>query len=213
MDPPHPIRRPRPRSSPGASPKNRVPAGLAKAPDLRHGICSLARERRDDGLMMKLRLRQIALSPALHAWALACPEGTFAGTCRVETQHATYLFRNGSCFAVSGRGARGGTTSGELVGMKLAGWLLQDESRASLAAENEPFGALAVRVSRTFRPAARAVLVGRDTQDGVPRVALTSSVSSFAQYTDAPPPRMRPPAVSSSGTGSHTRIGLVVPAA
>src|SRR5579862_6481430 len=83
-------------------------AGRARG---RHGSCCKRGEESVVSAMSQRKLHKVAASPVLREWAASCPDDTFAGTARIETQHATYLFRNGSCFAVSGRGRRGGTVS------------------------------------------------------------------------------------------------------
>jgi hypothetical protein len=154
--------------------------------------------------MLKARLREIASSPALRTWAAACPESTFVGVCRVETQHATYLFRNGSCFAATAKGERASST--ELVGMKIAGWLLPGSLAGKDSSRTD--GTSKVEVSRTWRPGARAVLTSKGRLFSGPRTALTSPVTSFTHFADPSAARPRPPAhvnVTASGT-SLTRI-------
>jgi hypothetical protein len=156
--------------------------------------------------MLKARLREIASSQALRTWASACPASTFVGVCRVETQHATYLFRNGSCFAGTSKGERAGRPT-DLVGMKIAGWLLTQTSSAAM----EPASLDAngkVEVSRNWRPGARAVLTSKGRLFSGPRTALTSPVTSFTHFADPTVARPHPPAhVSSTSTGtSMTRI-------
>jgi len=157
------------------------------------------------------KLRQVASSPALREWAVSCPESAFAGTSRVETQHAIYLFRNGSCFAVSGRGRRAGTTSTDLVGMKIAGWLLPDADPAVDDEARRRHSVGGILVSRNWRPDARAVLFGKVGLFGGMRLALTSPVETFTLYGDGNVEPTRPPAFDRSPTGSLTRVGVAVP--
>jgi hypothetical protein len=162
--------------------------------------------------MKNTQLKTVASSPALLDWARACPDNTFPGTCRIEKRHATYLFRNASCFAASGRGPRAGTTSSDLVGMKIAGWLLpdndpnlDDEARWRLANGG-------IRVSRNWHPRARAVLFGKTGLLGSMRIAVTSPVDAFTRHGTEEVERLRPPAFNMASTGSLTRIGLVAAA-
>jgi hypothetical protein len=162
--------------------------------------------------MKNKKLQTVATSPALLDWARSCPEHTFPGTSRIETQHATYLFRNASCFAASGRGPRAGTTSADLVGMKIAGWLLpdndptlDDEARRRLASGG-------IRVSRNWHPGARAVLFGKKGLLGSMRIALTSPVDTFTLHAGEDAPRVRPPAFNMASTGSLTRVGMAAAA-
>jgi hypothetical protein len=161
--------------------------------------------------MSDTKLHAVAASPALRDWALSCPESTFAGTCRVETRHATYLFRNGSCFAVSGRGPRGGTTSADLVGLKIGGWLLRETDPSFDDETRRRVRAGGIRVSRTWRAGARAVLYGKAGPAGGTRMALTSPVDGFTVHGDGTEP-MRPPSFDRSPTGSLTRVGVAMPA-
>jgi hypothetical protein len=142
------------------------------------------------------KLRKVASSPALREWAVSCPESAFAGTSRVETQHAIYLFRNGSCFAVSGRGRRAGTTSTDPA--------VDDEARRRHSVGG-------ILVSRNWRPDARAVLFGKVGLFGGMRLALTSPVETFTLYGDGNVEPTRPPAFDRSPTGSLTRVGVAVP--
>src|SRR5271169_605473 len=103
--------------------------------------------------MSQRKLHKVASSPALREWAASCPESAFAGTSRVETQHAIYLFRNGSCFAVSGRGRRAGTTSTDLVGMKITGWILPEADPVEGEAQRRA-SADRIQVSRNWHPGA-----------------------------------------------------------
>lgn len=162
--------------------------------------------------MSHRKLRDVASSPALRAWAQACPDCTFAGTARMETRHATYLFRNGGCFAVSGRGLRGGTTSTELVGMKIAGWLLAETDPSFDTEARMRIAEGGIRVSRNFRPGARAVLFGKTTLLGGTPMALTSPVETFTLYGDGAVEPLRPPSFDRSPTGSLTRVDLALPA-
>jgi hypothetical protein len=156
--------------------------------------------------MLQARLREIASSLALREWARACPAQTFVGVCRVETHHATYLFRNGSCFAATAKGERAGGSSTELVGMKIAGWLLPPASSEKRRDGDRADPEVKVEVSRTWRPGARAVLTSKGRLFSGPRTAVTSPVSSFTQFADPAVSRPRPPThVSTSGT-SLTRI-------
>jgi hypothetical protein len=147
--------------------------------------------------MSRPALREIASSASLQAWATSCPVDAFQGVCRVESQNATYLFQNGRCFAVSGRGARAGTTSPELVGMRIAGWLVPGDD---------------VRVSRTWRVGARAVLIAAAERGRKAKTALTSQVIAFSQFNDGlPAPRAH--ALDLPPTPTLTRIGVAMPAA
>jgi len=161
--------------------------------------------------MSQRKLHKVASSPALREWAASCPDSTFAGTCRVETQHATYLFRNGSCFAVSGRGRRAGTTSTDLVGMKIAGWLLPDADPKVDDEARRRASAGGVQVSRNWHPGARAVLYGKVGVPGGMRLAVTSPVESFTLYGDGTVEPTRPPAFDKASTGSLTRVGVAMP--
>jgi hypothetical protein len=161
--------------------------------------------------MMKTRLREIACSPGMKSWADSCPETAFAGVCRMETQHATYLFRNGSCFAVSGRGLRAGTTSSDLVGMRIVGWLLhEDEVTAQAAFPREvdaaPVGK--VRVSRNWRAGSRAVLVAKGSFLRGTRTAVTSRSTAFSKFGSGMP---SPKAPAFDGH-SLTRLHAAAPA-
>jgi hypothetical protein len=161
--------------------------------------------------MNRHTLHDAAACPELKDWAQACPEGLFSGTCRVETQHATYLFRNGRCFAVSRRGPGGGTTSATMVGLKIAGWLLPDD--AEREDEGEPTGERdrRIRVSRSFRPGARAVLQGKTRLFGRLTMVLTSPVGTFTSYGDGVAPQ-RDRSVNPSNAGSLTRVEISAPA-
>jgi hypothetical protein len=163
--------------------------------------------------MSQRKLHEVASSAALREWALSCPEGTYNGLGRVETQHATYLFRNGSCFAISGRGARGGTTSTDLVGLRIAGWLLPDNDPGIDDEARKRLDAGGIRVSRNWRPGARAVLFGKTGFLGGLRLALTSPVDAFTLYADGETELTRPPTFDRSPTGSLTRVGVAIPAA
>jgi len=156
------------------------------------------------------QLHKVAASPAVLEWARTCPDGTYNGMCRVETRHATYLFRNGKCFAVSGRGMRAGTTSADLVGMKLSGWLLPEADPSVDSSAKRRLEQGGIRVSRHWRAGARAVLYGRAGWLGAMRIALTSPAEGCIFYDGAP---ARPPSFDISGTGSLTRVGLPLPAA
>jgi hypothetical protein len=158
------------------------------------------------------KLHQVAASSALREWARSCPESTFSGMCRVETRHATYLFQNSSCFAVSGRGHRGGTTSTDLVGMKIVGWLLSNDDPGLDDDTRQRLAEGGIRVSRNWHPRARAVLYGKASLLGGMRLALTSPVETFTLYGDGTGEPMRPPAFDRSPTGSQTRVGVAVPA-
>jgi len=174
-------------------------------------------------VMIKARLREIASSSALRDWARSCPTSTFAGVCRVETQHATYLFRNGSCFAGTRKGHGAGTET-ELVGMRIVGWLLPEgEKRADKAPPgraarpaDQVAGTAAtgvkntVEVSRTWRAGARAVLTSKGRLFTGPRTALTSPVTSFAQFADASEARPRPPS-QNLAAASLTRVRAAAP--
>ena len=167
--------------------------------------------------MMKTRLREIASSSALRVWASACPPNAFVGVCRVDTQHATYLFRNGSCFAATGKGERAGGTSTELVGMKIGGWLLPAAAASAkgTAAGKKVEGAPPppkVEVSRNWRPGARAVLTAKGTLFSGPRSALTSPVTSFTQYAYPTLSRPRPPTHEAATRTSLTRVHAASPA-
>jgi hypothetical protein len=159
--------------------------------------------------MSHRKLQKIASSPALRDWALGCPSDLFVGTARVETQHATYLFRNGSCFAVSGRGSRGGTTSADLVGMKIAGWLLPETDGRADDDSGKRVAAGAIHVSRAWHSGARAVLYGKAGMLGGMRLALTSPVDAFTLFGESGEV-MRPPSFDRSPTGSQTRVGVPI---
>jgi hypothetical protein len=154
--------------------------------------------------MISARLREIASSPALREWAVTCPETTFVGVCRVETKHATYLFRNGNCFAATGKGERAGGTSTELVGMKIVGWLLS-EDEAPPQSGPRPVAKKNVQVTRNWRPGARAVLTSKGKLFTGPRTAVTSQVTSFAHFAEGGASRPRPPMSELTGT-SVTRV-------
>jgi hypothetical protein len=162
--------------------------------------------------MKNKQLKTVASSPALLEWARSCPESTFTGTCRIQTQHATYLFRNASCFAASGRGPRAGTTSPDLVGMKIAGWLLPDSDPTLDDEARRRVASGGIRVSRNWHPRARAVLFGKTGLLGSMRIALTSPVDAFTRHGAEEEERLRPPAFNMASTGSLTRIGLVAAA-
>jgi hypothetical protein len=158
--------------------------------------------------MSNARLREIASSPALRDWAGACPDSTFVGVCRVETKHATYLFRNGSCFAATGKGDRAGGTSTELVGMRIVGWLLPDD--APPESGRRPIAKGNVQVTRAWRAGARAVLTSKGKLFTGPRTALTSPVTSFAQFAEGVAARPRPPMSELTRT-SLTRVHVASP--
>jgi hypothetical protein len=158
--------------------------------------------------MIKARLREIASSSALRDWAKTCPTSVFVGVCRVETRHATYLFRNGSCFAATGKGERMGGTSTELVGMRIVGWLLPegDQAHRSSGTSKEP----KVEVSRNWRPGSRAVLTSKGKLFTGPRTALTSPVTTFSQFVETNFSRPKPPVAESTST-SLTRLHAAAP--
>jgi hypothetical protein len=161
--------------------------------------------------MINARLREIASSPALREWAVACPETTFVGVCRVETKHATYLFRNGSCFAATGKGERAGGTSTELVGMKIVGWLLPEDEAPPQSGQRPISKANGnVQVTRTWRPGARAVLTSKGRLFTGPRTAVTSQVTSFAHFAEGGASRPRPPMSELTRT-SLTRVHVAAP--
>lgn len=121
-------------------------------------------------------LKQVAASPEVHAWAAASDPSVFAGTSRVQTRNTTYLFRNGCCFAVTHADPQR-RASLEFMGMRIAGWLIQD------------LGGL--HLSPSWRPQAIAVLwrprKGKPSHLGEGVVALTSPTTRFTQYANSAP--------------------------
>jgi hypothetical protein len=141
----------------------------------------------------KAWLTQLAASPSVQDWALACAPATFDGTARVQTRNTTYLFRNGSCFAVTSSDPDRGTTP-DFVGMKLVGWLVTDYPQLHL--------------TRVWRTGVCAVLWGVPGRAGLP-VALTSPTQRFARFTSTGPqdPTGRP-SVDFTPDLTFTRINL-----
>ena len=136
----------------------------------------------------KTWLKHLATSNSVQKWARACDASTFAGTARVQTRNTTYLFRNGSCFAVTTGDPERGATS-EFVGMKLVGWLLGDQAQLYL--------------TRQWQPGVCAVLWGAPSTRPV---ALTSPTVRFACYPSAD---SRPkPAPEREPEPPYTRINL-----
>jgi hypothetical protein len=144
----------------------------------------------------KTWLKELASSPTVHAWAADCAATAFPGTTRVQTRNTTYLFRNGTCFAVTHSDPERPMSS-DLVGMRLVGWLMPGSG--------EP------RLSRSWLPGAKAVLWGARGQQGLP-VALTSRTTRFAQFTSSAPVEGRErPSFDHALNQTFTRINLPMP--
>jgi hypothetical protein len=125
-------------------------------------------------------LRHLATSNSAQKWARSCDPGLFAGTVRVRTRNTTYLFRNGSCFAVTTGDSDRPATS-DFVGMKLVGWLLGDRDQLFL--------------TREWKEGVCAVLWGAGREGELP-VALTSPTERYAHFgaaADARPVRVPVP--------------------
>ncbi len=140
----------------------------------------------------KTWLKHLANSRSVRKWAQACDAALFAGTVRVQTRNTTYLFRNGSCFGITHEGRERSTSSG-FVGMKLAGWLISDQSQ--------------IYLSREWRPGVCAVLWGTDRNGRLP-FALTSPTRRFAQFGGAPVERRLRAVVERHADPTLTRINL-----
>lgn len=133
----------------------------------------------------------LAKDASFQDWAAAADPRLFNGTARLETKNTTYLFRNGSCFAVSYRDPER-QPSPEMVGMRLSGWVL--------TAGNVR------RLTRVWQQGACAVLWGTKDAGALP-AALTSPSVRFTQYIGGQVMEGRPMLERASGV-TLTRFNL-----
>jgi len=134
-------------------------------------------------------LKHLANSNSVQKWARSCDPALFAGTVRVQTRNTTYLFRNGSCFAVTTGETERQTTS-EFVGMRLVGWLRGGDQ---------------LLLTRNWQTGVCAVLWGVPGGASLP-VALTSPTQRFAKFVSGDSrPRA---ALVAEPDPTYTRINL-----
>jgi hypothetical protein len=76
-------------------------------------------------------------SGASHVWETAPLPACFAGETRIETRNSVYLLRDGICHAVTRREfvSTTGTHKTDLVGMRLMGWVGEDDMTSLMQLE------------------------------------------------------------------------------
>jgi hypothetical protein len=129
----------------------------------------------------RARLKELAARSA-RLWGLMPLPEVLSGETRIETRNAVYRLRDGICYSVQRHdphAAQARLDPSAFVGMRVVGWLWQDDPRSVLSLD--------------WQPGAYAVLWRRGTGGGDrSAVALTSPTVAFRQAPRSAPVRSEP---------------------
>jgi hypothetical protein len=115
----------------------------------------------------------------------------FSGETSVLTRNTIYRFYDGTCFAVARRDQHPKTAPTDFIGMRILGWLVDEDATPSLSLQ--------------WRPGACAVL-RRTTESQRDAIALTSPTLSFKR--DVPGELFEPPANGRDGSSVRRKAAM-----
>jgi hypothetical protein len=154
------------------------------------------------------RLKELAARSA-RLWGLMPIPEVLSGETRIETRNTVYKLRDGICYSVRRDDPQGRLDPTAFIGMRVVGWLWQDDPRSVLSLEWRP-GAYAVLWRRGHGPADRSAVALTSPSVAFRNVTPTVPVRAAVQRSSTPPPL--PPAIRQALARPPTPPSLPVPA-
>ena len=159
------------------------------------------------------RLKELAARSA-RLWGLMPIPEVLSGETRIETRNAVYKLHDGICYSVRRDDPHGRLDPrldpSAFIGMRVVGWLWQDDPRSVLSLEWRP-GAYAVLWRRGHGPADRSAVALTSATVAFRNVTPTVPVRAAAQRRSTTPPPL-PPAIRQVLARPPTPPSLPVPA-
>ncbi len=132
------------------------------------------------------RLKELAARSA-RLWGLMPIPEILSGETRIETRNTVYKLRDGICYSVRRDDPQGRLDPTAFIGMRVVGWLWQDDPRSVLSLEWQP-GAYAVLWRRGTGPGDRSAVALTSATVAFRKIAPSVPVRAAAQAR--PPPRL-----------------------
>ncbi len=132
------------------------------------------------------RLKQLAARSA-RLWGLMPIPDILSGETRIETRNAVYKLRDGICYSVRRDDPQGRLDPSAFIGMRVVGWLWQDDPRSVLSLDWQP-GAYAVLWRRGTGPGDRSAVALTSATVAFQKIAPSVPVRAAQRRSTTPPP-------------------------
>jgi hypothetical protein len=138
----------------------------------------------------RARLKELA-SRSARLWGLMPMPEYLAGETRVETRNTVYKFRNGICYSARRDGQNEARDPSAFAGMRLVGWLAQDQPAGVLSMQWQP-GSYAVLWKPGGGPGGRSAVALTSPSIAFRQVASRSVPAASGTIRRSTPPPLPP---------------------